>query len=155
MITIKKFTKKDTKEVANLVGDVFIEFNSKEGGKKAVDNYIQFYKSNNEKMKKMFEMSPMFFVAVDNEKIIGVIRGDKNRIFNLFVLGSYHGKGVGSKLLSKFEKEIKKNDGKVLRVRSSLFAENFYKKMGYKKTTGRRNFFGLKVQPMKKFLFID
>jgi len=150
---LRKFKNKDTKNVASLVGDTFAMFNSKEGDKKAIRNYIEFYKTNDiDKVKKIFAKSTIFFVAVDNGKIVGMVRGNSNRIFNLFVLGSYHKKGIGTKLLNKFEMESKKNKSNVIKIRSSLFAFNFYKKMGYKKSTGIRLFKGIKVHPMKKII---
>ncbi len=53
--------------------------------------------------------------------------------------------------IEKFEKEAKKNSS-YIKTRASLFAVPFYRKMGYKKTTGIRKFKGLKIQPMKKIL---
>jgi len=78
--------------------------------------------------------------------------GRKNRIKNLFVLGEEHKKGVGKKLIKLFEKEVKKRNYNHTKVNSSIYAIFFYQKMGYKKTTGIRNFNGLKIQPMKKNL---
>lgn len=98
--------------------------------------------------------SPIFFLAIDKQKIVGMIRGTENRIINLFVLGSYHGKGIGKKLVEKFEMEARKGNSKIIKIRSSLFAISFYEKMGYKKSTGIKNFKGIKIQPMWKS-FID
>ena len=55
-------------------------------------------------------------------------------------------------LVKKFERNAQKYGSKKIKIRASLFAVPFYKKMGYKKTTGIRNFKGLKIQPMKKIL---
>lgn len=150
---IRRFKNKDAREVADLVGNVFAEFNSKEGSARAIRNYMGFYKTDDVgRIEKIFAKSPIFFVAIDNKKIVGMIRGNNDRIFNLFVLGSYHKKGIGRKLLNAFEKESRKNKSAVIRVRSSLFAFNFYKKMGYKKSMGIRSFRGIRVYPMKKVI---
>jgi GNAT superfamily N-acetyltransferase len=150
---IRKFKNKDSREVANLVGDVFSNFNNKEGSPEAILNYINIYKNDNlEKIKIIFSKSPIFFVAIEKNKIVGMIRGSNNRIYNLFVSGAYHKKNIGKRLLYKFEKEILKNKTKVIKIRSSQFALNFYKKMGYKKTTGMRLFKGINIYPMKKML---
>ena len=39
---------------------------------------------------------------------------------------------------------------KSIKLKASLNGEGFYLKMGYKRSTGRRNFKGLIIQPMKK-----
>lgn len=81
-----------------------------------------------------------------------MIRGRKGRIINLFVVGKHHQKGIGKLLVNRFELESRKQGSKEIKVRASLYAVPFYQKMGYKKTTGIRNFRGLKVWPMRKEL---
>ena len=152
---IRKFKISDTIPVANLISQTFATFNNMEGTKKAVQRYIDHYnpkKNDVEKIKEGFLLTPLFFVAEEKGKIIGIVRGTKNRVINLFVYGQYHRKGVGKKLMQKFEQEAKKQHSKEIRIRASLFAIKFYQGAGYKKTTGIRNFMGLKVQPMLKVL---
>ena len=81
-------------------------------------------------------------------KTIGVIRGRPNRIFNLFVDSNYHKKGVGRRLVEMFEKKAFAHKSKIIKISASLYAVPFYQRRGYKKTTGLRKLFGLKVQPM-------
>lgn len=149
MITIRKFKAKDLKESADLVAKTFSEYNKKEGSKEAVKGYISRY-SNLDSAKKSFSRSKIFFVAIANDKIVGIIRGSENRIINLYVRGDCHNKGIGRKLVERFEKECKKRGSKEIKIRASLFAAPFYQKMGYKKSTGIRKFIGLSIQPMKK-----
>ena len=40
-----------------------------------------------------------------------------------------------------------------IKIRASLYATSFYEKLGYKKTTGTRPFYGFKIQPMSKKLW--
>ncbi len=149
---IRKYKSRDAKEVARVISNTFASFNNKEGTKKAVNRYITNYspKKDVKELHKSFERTPIHFVALDKNKVIGIIRGNKNRVVNLFILGDYHGKGIGKDLLNIFEKEIKKYGSKLIKIRSSLYAVNFYESQGYKKTTGIRNFMGLKIQPMIK-----
>lgn len=100
----------------------------------------------------MFLESPLFFVAEENNEIIGVSRGKYNKISNLFVKNSSHRKGVGRRLVEVFEAKVKKLGTNEIKIRSTLYASPFYQKVGYKKTTGIRNYMGLKVYPMKKIL---
>jgi GNAT superfamily N-acetyltransferase len=84
--------------------------------------------------------------------VIGVVRGRADKIFHLFVLAKYHHAGIGRELMKKFEAEAKRLGGDKIKLNASLYAVPFYQKMGYEKSTGIRNLFGLKVWPMKKVL---
>lgn len=155
VFTIRKFKKSDAKEAALLVAQVFKKYNHREATSAALKRYINYIhpnKNSPERLLQIFARTPICFVAVNNKKIIGVIRGRINRINNLFVDGKYHHQGVGRALILRFENETKKYKVYILKVRASLYATPFYQKMGYKKTTGVRNFHGIKMQPMKKKL---
>lgn len=152
-MTIRKFKKSDTKSTALLIAHTHQKFCHKEGTKSAVENYVrQIHPQYNSlaELEKKFLRSDFIYLAEDKGKIIGVIRARKNRINNLFVAGSYHKKGIGRQLILKAEATMKKNNIKQIKIRASLYATPFYLKMGYKKTTGVRNFHGLKIQPMMK-----
>jgi len=149
---IRKFRLDDTKDVANLIKLTFRKFSRTDGSKKAVEAYVNKY-NDFEKLKLKFVKSPIFYVADDKGKIIGVIRGNESRVENLFVLDKYQGQNIGSKLLYRFEDEAKKKGSKLIRIRSSLYAVPFYQRKGYKKARGMiktKNLFGLKYQPMIK-----
>ena len=151
---IHKYNPSDLQEIANLIRETFRKFNSKEGNKKGIKKYLDYYdtRKNINKIKQTFSKNTIFFVIKKKNKIIGLIRGRKNKIENLFVKGEYHKRGIGKKLVEKFEKEAKKQKSKEIMIRASLYSVPFYKKMGYKKTTGMRNIKGIKIQPMKKRL---
>lgn len=151
---IRKYKKVDLEEVANLIYKTFKKFNSNEKTK-GVEEYSEFYtprKENLYQINKQFSKSNIFLVAENNEQIIGLIRGNKERISNLFVGGDYHKKGIGTKLIIAFEKEALKNNSKLIKAAVQPYAIPFYLKMGYKKTTGIRIRYGLKIQPMQKRL---
>jgi len=153
----RKFKKDDIRQVAEIKNSVFSKFNSSEYFKKeAIDWYLDFtnLKKSDEELFEAFYISDksIFFVAEENNKIIGYIKGSKDRIGNLFVLGNSHKKGVGKKLVELLEKEAKNQNSKEIKIRSSIYAVPFYQKMGYKKTTGVRNLHNLNIQPMKKIL---
>ena len=152
---IRKYVSSDAVGVAGVISKTFSKFNHKEGTKEAVNRYVTNYspRKNSAELKKQFERTSLFFVAVDKGKIVGMIRGNKNRVVNLFVLGSHHGIGLGKSLLKKFENQARKAGSKMIQMRASLYATPFYQSQGYRKTTGIRDFMGLKVQPMiKKFI---
>lgn len=131
-------------------------FNSDEFYKRsAVTDYINYYdpaKNSVQELYQNFQRTPIFYVAVEGKRIIGMIRGRPERVSNLFVAKMSHNKGIGTKLMHTFETQAKKLNSKEIKIRASLYATPFYEKIGYQKTTGIRNFRGLKVQPMKKVL---
>lgn len=153
----RKFKKRDARQIAEIKNSVFSSFNKLEYFKKnAVSKYLSNTnpKKSDQELFEAFKITQdsIFFVAEEDDKILGYIKGNKNRIANLFVLGKTHRKGIGKKLVNLFEKEAEKQNSKEIKIRSSIYAIPFYQKMDYKKTTGVRNFHGLKIQPMKKFL---
>jgi GNAT superfamily N-acetyltransferase len=153
---IRKFQKKDTKEVASLISRTYDKYNSSDYfDKKAAKDYSNFFNPNKTSEKEIFEIfnkATIFYVAEEDGKIIGTIRGTPDRISSLFVDGTQHKKGIGKKLLFKFEDEALKQGSKEIKLRSQLFSVIFYEKMGYKKTRGIINAKGLKVYPMRKAL---
>jgi len=154
---IRKFRKSDMREVANVKNKSYGEFNSQEYfDKKAVSRYMERTRLNksDEELFEAFRIreGDIVYVAEERGKIIGYIKGKVDKIGNLFVLGKSHRKGVGGRLVEKFERDAKNLGSKKITIKASLYAVPFYEKMGYKKTTGIRNFSGLKIQPMvKKF----
>lgn len=68
-----------------------------------------------------------------------------------------HNKGIGQALVQRLEFEMGAQGVRVVRVAATLYAVQFYKKFGYKKSTEVRTTwsfdgYGLPVQPMKKVL---
>lgn len=154
MFTIRTYKKKDLQAVTDLICLTYATCNSKEGTKQAAQDYLDYYslEKNQENIEKKFAESPLFFVAEQGKKVIGVIRGKADRISNLFVHPQWHGKGVGQALLTRFEKKTVQMQTVYVKLYASLFAVSFYQRMGYKKTTGVRWIKGLPVQPMKKIM---
>lgn len=157
MISIRKYRGSDAEQAAQVVRDTFRKFNKHEGTREAMRAYAEHYnwKENSLKILESFNRSQIFYVAEDTGKIAGIVRGSKDRVVNLFVLGSYHSSGLGRRLMERFESESVRNGSREIRVRASLYAVPFYEHLGYKKTTGVRNFTrinGLKYQPMRKNL---
>jgi hypothetical protein len=96
---IRKFKTKDTKEVACLISNTYKKFNCLDYfDPKAAKEYIDFFNpkiSSVEKIHKVFSKATIFYVVVDNGKIIGAIRGTSKRISSLFVEGNQHKQGIG------------------------------------------------------------
>lgn len=153
MIKIIKYNNKYLRHCSELISRTYKEFNYKEGTKGAVEKYISYYNpkiTNIKILDKSFKRTPYCYVALDDNRIIGVVRGFEGRLINLFVDKQYHKNGIARKLMNKFELVSLQNGVKTIKTRASIYAIKFYQKIGYKKTTGVRNFIGLKVQPMIK-----
>jgi N-acetylglutamate synthase-like GNAT family acetyltransferase len=152
---IRKAKKEDVSEAHRLVQKTFKKCNFNEGPKKSIQEYLDWHNpsKNLKELEKGFDKSEIYLLAVDNnEKIIGMIKGKRNKIGNLFVNPKYHRKGIAKKLVERFEKHAKKLGSNRIWMRSSLYAVPFYQIMGYKKTTGIKNFHGSNIQPMAKEL---
>jgi len=55
------------------------------------------------RIRERFKLTPIGYVATEKDTVIGIIRGFPGRLFNLFVDGKHHRRGIGWKLLSRFE----------------------------------------------------
>jgi len=89
---------------------------------------------------------------VAGTRVVGVVRGIENRLVNLFVDGKCHRQGIATRLVQTFERTCRAAGHDEIVLRGSLYATPFYEAVGYRKTTGVRNFRGLRVQPMRKRL---
>ena len=101
--------------------------------------------------------SPLSYVAVHRDRIIGVLRGRSGVLASLFVDEAHHRHGVARRLVERFEATCREAGDVSIRVASTIYAVPFYQRMGYVKTTGVRrcrSFDGtdLTYQPMRKRL---
>lgn len=101
--------------------------------------------------------APMIYVAEDGGEVVGVLRGRSGRLASLFVRGDRHRRGIGRRLVARFEEESRRLGVSEVRLAATLYAIPFYTALGYRKTTGVRNGWsfegrGLRYQPMKKVL---
>jgi GNAT superfamily N-acetyltransferase len=99
----------------------------------------------------------MVFAAEEGGEIIGVLRGKSDKLQSLFVREDHHRRGVGRRLVERFERECAQQGAGTIKVQATLYAIPFYLAMGYKRSTGVRQMrsfdgSGFKYQPMKKSL---
>jgi GNAT superfamily N-acetyltransferase len=91
------------------------------------------------------------------DKIVGILRGQADKLQSLFVQGDRHRQGIGRRLVERFEQTCLRQGTTAIRVQATLYAVAFYLNMGYKRSTGVRcmRIFGgtgFRYQPMKKVL---
>ncbi len=107
--------------------------------------------------------APMVLVAEEGGAIVGVLRGGRlNRrgrtvLQSLFVAADHHRRGIGRRLVTRFEQACRAREVAVVVVASTQYAVPFYQALAYKRSTGvrtGRSFqgSGLPYQPMKKAL---
>jgi N-acetylglutamate synthase-like GNAT family acetyltransferase len=125
---IRKINKKDFEEVSQLIKQCFLNLSLGGHTKKGIELQI---KSNSPENLERHTKSINYFVAVDNNKIIGICGFDINRIHKLFVDVNYHNKGVGPKLLSYVLNEAKNEGLKSIKTWSTFNAEKFYNFFGF------------------------
>lgn len=140
--------------MANLIKETFAQFHATESSRDTSQSYIKRYGPDQAKkeLNRQFGQTPLFYVTEVNNSVVGMIRGEQDRIVNLFVAIKFQRKKIGSLLLRHYEIACEQEGAEIIRVQSSIYAIPFYVSHGYKKTTGVRHVNGLKVQPMKKII---
>lgn len=131
LMHIRKFRTQDAHELSKAVQKTLFVSNSGDYSKKSLRFLCNEYTPENllNHAKRMD-----IFVAYHNKKLVGTISLTGNRLSRMFVLPQFQRRGMGSKLLRHIEVLAKKRDIKTLRVRSSVTAFDFYKKLGFHKT---------------------
>lgn len=155
MIRIRQYRKSDLQSGATIAWNLWRKFfirHCTAQGAKWWQAHLAPVKSNMDKIAQRYAAAPISLVATDKSKVIGMVMGKKNELARLLVHQRYHGRGIGRKLVLRYQAQCLRRGAISITVHASLYAVGFYTKMGYKKTTGVRNLKGLKIQPMKKVL---
>lgn len=155
-IIIKIFEEKYVIETAILITNMFIKYNWKDYfSKKWITDtldYFDYKKYSSKELMENFWKSPIFYIALENEKVVWIIRWNLNKINSLFVDDMYFNKWIWKILVMKFEQEAIKQKSKYIEINSSIYAIKFYQKMWYKKISWLTDFMWLKVYKLKKIL---
>ena len=124
-MNIRPIKSSDYERVEQLIKDAILETNAKDYSKEVIDFMLEVdpFRPRNTAHERNY------FVAIDRS-IHGVIGLKDNEVKTLFVDPKYHGKGVGSSLLSHVESIIL-DKNPISKVYSSASAKSFYEKHGY------------------------
>jgi putative acetyltransferase len=163
MTIIRYYTENDAEEIGRLIADTYSEFNlsfaSPEDRDLMLGPFRHAHSSDDIHRKAIVDIlqSPMFYVAQSKGKIVGILRGRKERLASLFVHKDFQQRGIGRELVEHFESESAGQGVSVIRVAATVYAIPFYLKLGYKKSSGLRNSWsfeghGFPYQPMKKII---
>jgi len=153
-IRIRRLKCSDAGEAGALIARTYRTFNRHDATRKGLAGFLRHYDPSNglESIREHLLRTPLRYVAVHNDKIVGVIRGFERYIVNLYVHGDYHRMGVGSQLLARYLYCCRRKGVRDIKLRATSYGVPFYQKHGFKRTTGVRMFWGLRIQPMKKML---
>jgi GNAT superfamily N-acetyltransferase len=162
-IDIRRYRESDAPAVGRLIADTFSEFNLSSAPAEERDLLLgPFWHARSPEEDHQAAIaqaiwSEMVFVAVCEGEFVGVLRGRTTRLGSLFVRGDCHRRGIGRRLVGRFEQECAGQGSSAIKVAATLYAVPFYLEMGYRRTTGVRAYrgfggSGLVYQPMKKIL---
>jgi GNAT superfamily N-acetyltransferase len=162
-IRIRPFRETDAAAVGRLIADTFREFNLSYAPPEEQEKLLgPFRHARSHSAKRQAEIArliraPWVLVAVEDARILGVLRGSPGRLHSLFVHKPAHRRGIGRHLMSAFERKCRKEGIAKITMQSSLYAVPFYQALGYVRSTGVRKgecFDGtdFPYQPMKKLL---
>jgi GNAT superfamily N-acetyltransferase len=102
-------------------------------------------------------LSPGGEISFPESMVVGVLRGRPDKLQSLFVRADRHRQGIGRRLVEAYEAQCRAAGSGVIKVQATLYAVPFYRRMGYRRSTGMRQmriFDGARFpyQPMKKVL---
>jgi predicted N-acetyltransferase YhbS len=144
MTIIRPYREGDAAQIGVLIADTFGEFNlayaSPEERQLLLGPFRNAQSADPAHRQAIADIiqAAILLVAEDEGKIVGVLRGRKERLQSLFVAGSHHRQGIGRRLVAQFEEECRRQGTARIQVAATIFATPFYHKLGYKKTTGVR-----------------
>ena len=165
VLKIRRYRESDAVEVGRLIADTFGRFNlsyAPPTEQKKLLGPFRHARSEDAGHQRNIAITiraPLVLVAEDEETqmIAGVLRGSPGRLHSLFVREACQRRGIGRRLVSAFEHEVRKAGCGKITLQSSLYAVPFYQSLGYKRSTGIRSGpcfdgTGFRYQPMKKLL---
>lgn len=150
---IRKAVKADWEDAMELAFRVFLKYEAMEYEPEGIRNFAEFV--TDESLRKMFLAGRyLLFVAIENEKIIGMISlRNGNHISLLFVDEGYHRKGVGKALVKYLQEYLLQNtEYDKMTVFSSPYGIPFYHRIGFRDTGEETKREGIIYTPMEFFL---
>ena len=154
-IILRKMFDGEENTVSTLIEEVFNEFIAPEYSEEGINKFKNHIELNSLLFRK--ENGSIFTVAVDKEKIIGIVEiRDLNHISLFFVNKKYHGNGIGGILIKSAIKESQSiyPNIKTFTVNSSSYAKKVYEKLGFNQTQEEQIKNGLCFIPMELLLVI-
>jgi GNAT superfamily N-acetyltransferase len=127
---IRSFKKDDSRRVSRLLIKTQRDTMSKHYPKKVIDMFCKYRSPSC--IRDKFNSND-YFLAIDNRKLLGVVGIKNDEVDVLFVNPTHHRKGIGKYLMLHIEKIARQRKIRKLKCKSSLGADSFYKKTGFKR----------------------
>ncbi len=126
---IRRFRKEEAIEASDIIKRGF-QLNSPYYTEESIQEQIE-----GNSPKKLIEKSKKahYFVATENEEILGIGGYDNEKVHTLFVDPKHHRKGIGKGILERALSEAKRDGIRTLDTWSTFHAEQFYAAFGFKK----------------------
>lgn len=131
MIKIEKAGIDDIEKVSMLAKNIYLKYNSHIDTKEGINNVLLFISSDNMRLRFFMEGSLILIARNENNSILGMIEiTNYDHISLFFVDDKYFKSKIGTRLFEE-AKNILKSDKYT--VKSSNYALEFYKKLGFMK----------------------
>ena len=125
---IRRFQKKDSREVASLINHTIFTINIKDYSAEHLETIAAMYSP--EKLENNAQMKTIFIAEIEGE-IVGTATIQDDYISCVFVLPDYMGKGIGKLLMETVEDDARQRELHNVRLDSSITAQTFYEERGY------------------------
>jgi len=123
---IRKASIKDVNAIHGLIVTNLTQVNVQDYPDDVIEFMIQYY--NTTQIEKWILEKRIFLVAFSDDILVGTVMLDNREVKGLYVNPSFHGKGVGKKIMTYLEQQV---IGETLELYASITAYSFYKKIGY------------------------
>lgn len=132
---IRRARSEDARAISRLKCETILRVNSKDYDKQHIHAWIVHNRTRNTR-KSMAEAGREFYVAEEDEEIVGtvVLKPMEKMISGLYVRHTMLNLGIGSRLLRHAEDIARSRGIDRLYLVSTITAEDFYRRKGYRKT---------------------
>ena len=132
MIHYQRYTSQYFQEVRSLITNTIATLNRKDYTLSTLEIMISW--QNEKRLKEKFS-NGTYFLALSDEKVVGIGGLVGNEVCTMFVAPDFNGKGIGKEILKMIESQAKSDKLQKLILSSTLTAEKFYNSCGFSTTT--------------------
>jgi len=149
-LEIRELSISELEDAASLIRKVFLETEAKECQTNGVDFFLDSVKSDSFLPLIREENYLLYGVFSDDGDLVGILGARGNYLALLFVDQKHKGKGYGRELFAYYERKIASGEEHYRRIttNSSIGAQNFYEKLGFKVVGEKVEIFGIPYIPM-------
>ena len=158
-IEIDEYKEKYAKELSEIILSNMYTINIKDYGKDIIDKLSKHFTE--DEIKKNFPNRRKCFVAVEDNEVVGTASIDKYRgdesetkyiILTVFIKIEKHHQGIGKNLIKRIEQYANSINIKELIIPASIYAVEFYRKLGYDYLDGKKELNEDNVYVLVKYL---